>query len=326
MALTIVVRSGDTDPPPTITFDAPRVVIGRGEGCDVRLPDPSVSHRHASIRQRGTEYIVVDEGSTNGTFVGPVLLSPQASRVVKSGDRIRVGRVWLEVVVEQVPATREPQLATKEIALGLVASALKAQGQVAELVVSIVQGPDQGLSLEISDFQKRYVLGRGKGADLQVTDADASRRHVELERRGDQIRVRELGSKNGSILDGNPLSSKPTVWKPGQLLKFGGNHASYADPISAALSELEGAQDETLDPTEEFEAADPDLSAAELGGAVPTSTAGTSGGGPLVQYPTFTRRPTGKSRLMSADVFVGLLALVVLLLSGLGLFWLFNGP
>ncbi len=86
MALTVVVRSGDLKSQATITFDAPRIVIGRGEGCEIRLPDPSVSHRHASIRQRGTDYVVIDEGSSNGTFVGPVRLSPQAPRVVRSGD------------------------------------------------------------------------------------------------------------------------------------------------------------------------------------------------------------------------------------------------
>ena len=57
MALTIVLRAaggeGPKRDPMALTFDAPRVVIGRGEGCEVRLPDPSVSHRHASIRQRG---------------------------------------------------------------------------------------------------------------------------------------------------------------------------------------------------------------------------------------------------------------------------------
>ena len=63
MALTIVIRSGDGQTPAQITFDGPRVVIGRGDGCEVRLPDPSVSHRHDSIRQRGTDYGVIDEGS-----------------------------------------------------------------------------------------------------------------------------------------------------------------------------------------------------------------------------------------------------------------------
>ena len=84
MALTVVLRSGDLPAPAAITFDAPRIVIGRGDGCEVRLPDPSISHRHASIRQRGTDYVIIDEGSTNGTFVGPVRLSPQAPRMIRS--------------------------------------------------------------------------------------------------------------------------------------------------------------------------------------------------------------------------------------------------
>src|SRR4051812_36771727 len=101
MALTIVVRRGVGRPPaeagapgsdepdaaePALSFDAPRLIIGRGDGCDVRLPDPSVSHRHASIRQRGAEYLVVDEKSTNGTFLAQVRLPPHSPRVVRSGE------------------------------------------------------------------------------------------------------------------------------------------------------------------------------------------------------------------------------------------------
>src|ERR1041384_1690982 len=123
MALTVVVRSGDHPTPLKISPDAPRIVIGRGEGCEIRLPDPSVSHRHASIRQRGTDYVIVDEGSTNGTFVGGVRLSPPAPRVVRGGGGVRVGRVWLELEVEQALATANPQATTREIALKLVESA-----------------------------------------------------------------------------------------------------------------------------------------------------------------------------------------------------------
>src|SRR3954447_20325741 len=109
MAVTIVVRAGGEGAELSLTLDAPRLIIGRGEGCEVRLPDPSVSHRHASIRQRGTEYVVIDEGSSNGTFVGPVRLSAQAPRVLRHRDLIRVGRIWLEVRVEQALPTVNPQ-------------------------------------------------------------------------------------------------------------------------------------------------------------------------------------------------------------------------
>jgi pSer/pThr/pTyr-binding forkhead associated (FHA) protein len=321
MALTIVVRSGDSDAPPKITFDAPRVVIGRGEGCEVRLPDPSVSHRHASIRQRGTEYIVVDEGSTNGTFVGPVLLTPQASRVLKSGDRVRVGRVWLEILLEQVPATQQPQLATKEIALSLVADALRAQGQEAELVIAVTEGPDTGLHLDLEGFGKRYVIGRGTGADLRVTDADASRRHVELERHGDQIKLRELGSKNGSFLDGEPLTQSPIAWKPGQVLKLGANQLSYTDPIATALGELEAAEDELLSPTELLDSAHAESSQSEMD-AVGSSAAAPQA--PLVENPKQTSQRS-RDKLANADLFVAALAVLVLVVSVLGLYWLFSG-
>src|ERR1700759_3943957 len=114
MALTVVVRSFDGKTAPRITLDAPRIVIGRGEGCEIRLPDPSGSHRHASKRQRGAEYIVMDEGSTNGTFVGPVRLATQAPRVLRSGDLVRVGRVWLGGLVEAGPPTGNAPPGTRE--------------------------------------------------------------------------------------------------------------------------------------------------------------------------------------------------------------------
>ena len=174
MALSVVVRSGDVSSLPQITFDAPRIVIGRGEGCEVRLPDPSISHRHASIRQRGTEYIVIDEGSSNGTFVGPVRLSPHAPRMLRSGDLLRVGRIWLEIRIEQALPTSNLQQATKEIALSLVAAALEAEGQAAAARVTVVEGPDAGRELLVAEFEHIYLLGRGGEVALTLDDPDAS--------------------------------------------------------------------------------------------------------------------------------------------------------
>src|SRR6185503_11012061 len=152
MALKVLIRSGDLENPASITFDAPRIVIGRGEGSEVRLPDPSVSHRHASIRQRGTDYVIVDEGSTNGTFVGGVRLSPQAPRVVRPRELVRVGRVWLELEVEQALPTTNLQATTREIALRIVQSALLAQGERVSARIVVTNGADQGKELSVSDF------------------------------------------------------------------------------------------------------------------------------------------------------------------------------
>lgn len=326
MALTIVVRSGDTEAPPKITFEAPRIVIGRGEGCEVRLPDPSVSHRHASIRQRGTDYIVLDEGSTNGTYVGAVRLSPQSPRILKSGDTIRVGRVWLEIVIEHAPATQQPQIATKEIALSLVSSALLAQGDSAALTVVVQAGPDAGASLELREFERRYVAGRGSAVDLVLDDPDASRRHVEFERRGEQLFVRDLGSKNGSSIEGRRLTpNQRTQWKPGEDLRLGGNLLSYDDPIASALAELERAVDEPIPEGESIPAPateldslpPPDVEPALPDGGASSPVAEASREAP-------TRRAPPRRRV-GTDILVALLALAVLGLSILGLVWVFGG-
>ncbi|MBN1607867.1 MAG: FHA domain-containing protein, partial [Polyangiaceae bacterium] len=254
MALTIVVRSNASASAPGISFDAPRIVIGRGASCDVRLPDPSVSQRHASVRQRGTEYIVVDEGSTNGTFVGPVRLSPQAPRVLRSGDLVRVGRIWLEVRLELAPATHNPQAATRELALSLVQQALAADGEAAGARIEVVEGPDAGAKLGLEEFERPYVIGRGKTCDLPLTDDDASRRHVELVRRGAQVLVRDLGSKNGTTLgEAALLRDKPAAWASGTVLGIGSNRLTFHDPVSEALAELEQMADEHMRDDESVE-------------------------------------------------------------------------
>lgn len=314
MALCVVIRSGEATSPPTITFDAPRIVVGRGEGCDVRLPDLSVSLRHASFRQRGGDYLVVDEGSTNGTFVGSVRLPPQTPRLLRSGDTLRFGRVWLEVKLEAAAPTQQPALATKEIALGLVASALAAEGEAATVRVRVESGPDAGRELELLDFDRDYVVGRGPGAALPLTDPDVSRRHLELRRRGDRVLVRDVDSKNGATLDGEPIAKdRPTGWRRGAILTVGATRLALEDPLAAALGELERASDERLAEDEFPPPAPKRATATPIPAAAPLEPA------PRARSPGPRRRRRG---WQWSDTVVSLLALAVLGASLLGLYWL----
>jgi len=148
MAVTIVVLSGGApgEAELSLTLDSPRVVIGRGEGCEVRLPDPSVASRHASLRQRGGEYVILDEGSKNGTFLGPVRLPPQTPRVVRTGERVRLGRVWLALRIEPAVVMGSTAAAARELALSLVARGLGAprdDAAVAEALAEIERSPEE---------------------------------------------------------------------------------------------------------------------------------------------------------------------------------------
>src|SRR5216684_4247362 len=326
MPVTVLVRSGAAtkgEAPRaslSITFDSPMVVIGRGEGSEVRLPDPSVSHRHATIRQRGSEYILVDEGSTNGTFMGGVKLGALAPRILKHGDLARVGRVWIEVRFDNQVPPAQAALATKELALALVARAMKSDGEAGGPRVVVVDGPDKGKELSLDEPGRAYVIGRGKDVDLSVDDVDASRRHVEVVRRADQVVVRDLGSKNGAALGG-------------QKLDVEGNTVAFRYPALEALGELERAADEKIradesipppEPAARASRSEPPPDPAKSAKRAPRTEGGRSpdvGGAPIAGVPRARSvPPRKKSGWNSTDLMVVLLALGVLALSAVGLY------
>jgi diguanylate cyclase (GGDEF)-like protein len=71
--------------------------MGRDDGCDMVLDDPSVSRRHSRVYVdatpgRSTCVVIQDLGSTNGTLVN----GKEVQRVrLKHGDRVHVGDVLL---------------------------------------------------------------------------------------------------------------------------------------------------------------------------------------------------------------------------------------
>jgi predicted component of type VI protein secretion system len=65
-----------------------RVVLGRSRDADIRVADLNVSRKHAEVRQRGDECVVVDLGSTNGTLVN----GKRVERArLREGDVITLG-------------------------------------------------------------------------------------------------------------------------------------------------------------------------------------------------------------------------------------------
>jgi hypothetical protein len=68
------------------------VTIGRLPECAVALDDPNVSRRHAQVRYDGSNVIVVDLGSTNGTKVNGVAVREHK---LSPGDRITIGTTTL---------------------------------------------------------------------------------------------------------------------------------------------------------------------------------------------------------------------------------------
>ncbi|PZU44895.1 MAG: DUF2662 domain-containing protein [Microbacterium sp.] len=57
--------------------------------------------------------------------------------------------------------------------------------------------------------RSRTIIGRGSDADITIADAGTSRKHVEILWDGERAMVRDLGSTNGTQLDGRKISEAP---------------------------------------------------------------------------------------------------------------------
>jgi serine phosphatase RsbU (regulator of sigma subunit) len=93
-------------------------------------------------------------------------------------------------------------------------------------------GPRQGTSI---DFEHSLVVGRGKSADLQLDDASVSRRHASLTADGGAFRLADLGSANGTDLNGRP-GSAPTLVADGDTIAFGGVVAVFHTGAASATA------------------------------------------------------------------------------------------
>src|SRR5262245_62802687 len=82
---------------PPLEIDRDRVVVGRDPSCEVVIDDKSVSRRHAALERRGSVFVVVDQGSANGSFVNGEQVS-EAS--LYDGQELRLGMVPFRVEIE----------------------------------------------------------------------------------------------------------------------------------------------------------------------------------------------------------------------------------
>jgi hypothetical protein len=82
----------------------------------------------------------------------------------------------------------------------------------------VVAGPDRGHVLVVDEVPA--VLGRSPDAGLVVADDTVSRRHAQLSGDRSGLVLTDLGSSNGTTLNGNPMVGELAL-HDGDLVGFG---------------------------------------------------------------------------------------------------------
>lgn len=211
------------------------LTFGRDAKADVVVPSGQVSRRHAEIVATPRGYMLVDY-STNGTWVNGERVENQ--RLLARGDVVKVGdeefRFYADLapqaeappppVAAAAPEPAPPPAYAAQLAdTGFVPSpapppsAAPAGPQTLAKFV-IRSGPQKGERLLVK--VPIVNIGRATYNDLVLGDESVSSQHAKLTRREGIWVLTDLGSTNGTLVDGERIQ-EDTPLAPGAFVRFG---------------------------------------------------------------------------------------------------------
>lgn len=180
---------------PLIWLVQPHYLIGKGRDCDIRLDDPSLLDVHLQLEVDGDRITLAEvepEVLVNGASVQP-------GHALVHGDRLQLGHMQLEIV--------DP----KKVAQS-------ASTKVAEAKAWRLQGLSSALSNKHYDVIGTVTLGRATSCDISLGVAHLSRQHARLTPGPKGLLVEDLGSANGTYVNGERIEK--AMLKTGDELKL----------------------------------------------------------------------------------------------------------
>lgn len=104
--------------------------------------------------------------------------------------------------------------------------------------LEIIAGPDAGKKRRFKGV--RMIIGRTPGVDLQLSDQSVSRRHIELIHGDDGVLMRDLGSGNGTKVNGSRIAEKKL--EHGDEITIGKTTIRFVDEVAAFQKAREASE------------------------------------------------------------------------------------
>lgn len=239
-----------------ISLDSNIVSIGRDPASDIFIDDRDVSRRHATIEHQGSDYVLVDQQSTNGTLLNDWRVSRPEK--LRQGDKIVIADVILEILASrpikddstsfrqktgdstsfrQPDSTSfrtphesaqidnsEPERDNTHFKNPMKTGApdLSAIPGLNNATAVLIRhtGRNQIMlySLEQNSAQ-RWLVGRQRDCDIAIEDNAISRQHCLIQKRGDRWQIDDQQSRNGTYV--NDLAINMTYLSSGDRITFG---------------------------------------------------------------------------------------------------------
>ena len=209
--------------------------LGRDASSDVVVSGHEVSRQHAEIRRDPDGYLLIDM-SVNGTYVNGQRVGK--THRLSRADVIRVGNDEFRFYADarhSGPQIIPPMAAESEAAVSPAPSGASQRLSDTLLGVPVRNTPPSPTAAPLASFLFRsgelkgkrlpikvpvVNIGRGDYNDVVIADPSVSTMHAKLQRRETIWILTDLGSTNGTFVEGERLTGEVPL-TPGTTLKFG---------------------------------------------------------------------------------------------------------
>ncbi|MBH23323.1 MAG: hypothetical protein CMH57_02445 [Myxococcales bacterium] len=188
------------------SFSEGSFYIGRVEGNDIILPSSNVSRRHSRLFVRDGKCFIEDLNSSNGVYVDSQRI--QGEHNLGSGAQIRIGDYYLYL---------EYNRADGEGQSDVVSTHIVSQDENAHKLIRI-RDAFAGEEFVLSELHNS--IGRTDENYILLNDQSISRRHAVIENNGLVYSMSDLGSSNGTSVNGRQVTGT-VVLKEGDIVRFG---------------------------------------------------------------------------------------------------------
>lgn len=193
-------------------------IVGRGEECELKIDDKEISRNHLKLLKSGDDVWVMDMNSENGTRLDGVHIQASRHVSVRVGQEIQIGHVVLKIQIrdqisQEILQRTEPHPERYDPATDPILS-------FSDFVIKYSKG--DGVWEEVPLSLGDNIVGRLFGSDLLLDDHMISRRHARITAAKDTVIIVDLGSTNGTQVNGQPLSPRqPFVLQEDHLVSIG---------------------------------------------------------------------------------------------------------
>jgi ABC transport system ATP-binding/permease protein len=158
-------------------------------------------------------------------------------------------------------------------------------------VLKLIIEDDEGRKTVVPFVREEITIGRQEGNTIRLTERNVSRRHARLLRQNGRVVVEDLGSSNGTRINGERISGQSAI-KDGDLLQIGDYDLALQNEAALAASKAAPASSASTRPTlpatpalrlGSDEPSDPDGSGLEAETELETPVEETSGSSPSAE-------------------------------------------